>query len=122
MTTFTLPNGARFLTFDGDLLGQADSRTAPSSTNYDRTRWFECAVYRTEEGNYVFHTTGRSTRAGEQDRTRAVHCLTAEALIEAAKVDRNGILFIPHTTKHALSQAAELDEDLSDAYYTERVS
>lgn len=56
MTTYTIPNGDRTMSFDGDLLAFGTSGTGPRWP----LRWLEISIYRTDSGSYVLHTNGRS--------------------------------------------------------------
>lgn len=49
-------DGSRLLSFDGELLATASSRTP------DRDRWTEMRIYRTSGGSYILEKVGRSIR------------------------------------------------------------
>lgn len=55
MPTHKVRDGARLITFDGDLLARVTSRR-----DGDASRWTEMSLYRTEAGTYVLEKVGRS--------------------------------------------------------------
>lgn len=161
----TILNGDRVMTFEGELLA---SSTSFHPGSY---RWLEVAIYRTDAGNYIYQTIGRSrvfklalderqpgaklvdsslleemagagkiTVGGrgsqltlsdvqnqrvifETDRHRAVHSISAEGVVEAAKVrDRENILFLTKTAEECLRAAAAKDEGIQNAFFVEHVS
>jgi hypothetical protein len=55
MPTHKARDGARLITFDGDLLAKVTSRR-----DSDATRWTEMSLYRTDAGTYILEKVGRS--------------------------------------------------------------
>lgn len=112
--TLTDRDGARF-TFTGQLLG--------SGTSYRdfKQRWFEIDLYLTEDDEYVVHTRGRSTIAGESTLSRISRTSSAFEVVELLTVNHNGKLYIPRQSSHAMAQAAQWDDDIRDAYINRAV-
>lgn len=129
----------RDFVFTGEVIGSGTSR-AVAPANYDsrsktctceeferkrgRTcshlRWFEVDIYRTQAGNYVVSGRGRSICEGERDRNWAYTVDTAEELIEVLyRTDRDGIRYLTRTVRDALESAADRDEAVDDALFTE---
>lgn len=52
--THQVRDGARLLTFDGELLGHI------TSGDKDKTRWTEMSVYKTTSGTYILEKVGKS--------------------------------------------------------------
>lgn len=135
------------LDFTGRLLGRDSSyqshhthdalRSAAKNEKCSACRWFEVAIYRRyltekidldtippaisaiepEPGDYIVHTVGVSTVAGEQRLSRIASTDSAFEIIEfltVRKVDKEP--FITVQSSRALAQAAARDEDIRDAY------
>ena len=68
-------DGAADIKFSGRVLAKASSQE-------DKGRWTELALYRTEGVKYVCHSIGRTMWAGEHDRHAADVCETTDGVIE----------------------------------------
>lgn len=62
------------IAFRGDLI-------AAVSSEPDRGRWTELALYRTDSGRFICHTIGRTQRPGEHDRYSGRVCETEADVI-----------------------------------------
>lgn len=113
METYTLKrDGDRSLVFDGVRLGEGSSRRGSSP------RWFEVAIYRTAAGNYVVAGAGVSSVPGETDRRWAVHCHTGQEVVQAlTRRDDDNVEYLTRTAREALTDAAETDVGIRDAFY-----
>lgn len=65
--TYSVRDGTKLLTFDGEILAHISSRRPTSP------RWTEMSLYRTQGGTYVFEKIGRS---------RMVHMLGCNKIIQ----------------------------------------
>jgi len=131
-------NGSRH-EFTGALLGSGSSRSehhsdhrgesAQRGTKCSACRWFEVAIYRREPNrhnrgvaDYVVHTVGNTTVHGERRLSRIKYTRSAFDVLElltVRPVDRDP--FIAAQSARALAQAAQLDEDIRDAYINRAV-
>lgn len=112
-------NGGAFH-FVGQRLGSG------SSEHPDKDRWFEVDLYRgvvadDPEQVYVVHTQGKSRVAGEVTRSRIALSQSAYEVVELLTVNHNGKLYLPRQSSHALSQAAQWDDGIRDAYVNRAV-
>lgn len=116
------------------LLGDASSRRDEHTHDRERDpyvppggrcsacRWFEVDIYRTDAGTYVVHTVGASVVPGERRRSRVTETTSAYEVIELLTVRPYGKEpFITAQSAGALAQAAELDDDVRDAYINRAV-
>lgn len=112
METFTLKrDGDRSLVFEGELIGRGSSRRG------DAPRWFEVHIYRTAGGVFVIGGAGRSLLPGETDRCWAETAETGpEAVRLLTRKDDEGVEYLTRTARDALSQAAEADDRIRDAF------
>lgn len=135
--------------FLGVLLGSSTSQTYDHTGHADRfarrgekcsaCRWFEVAIYRrywidaedraagidyTHDGphDYVVHTVGGSSVAGEKRFSRVQGTTSPYDVIElltVRPVDRDP--FIASQSARALAQAADVDRGIRDAYINRAV-
>jgi len=94
-------------------------------------RWLETTILEetdVTQPRYVVHTVGRSVIPGESDRPRLVRTDSASEVVETLHVSRRRLAgdgpeetFIPRPSLLALAQAADVDDDLRDAYRARRV-
>lgn len=87
-----------------------------SSFRPHKIRWFEVAIYKTDDGEYVIHTRGCTVVAGEETWHRVVRTTSSFAVIEFLTVDHKGETYIPRDSIFALAQAAQWDDDLRARY------
>lgn len=97
-------------TIDAKLLGWG------SSNRPDKTRWFEVAIYRTVEGEYVVHTMGKSIVRDEQTRARIIRTSSPYEIVEVLTVTHRGDTYVPNASTRALAQAAAHDTGVREAY------
>lgn len=105
-----------------ELLGEGSSYAA------GKQRWFEVAIYVDEDGEYVVHTTGRTTHESETDRYRIVRTRSAFDVIELLTVRRVSqreahatkgratAPYVPVASLRALAQSADRDAKIREAY------
>jgi hypothetical protein len=80
MSTFTIRvTGDRPVTFKGDLIAQTNSRGTNGPTE---TRWYELALYRKQDGEYVLHIGYRTQWQGEEDTDLVEICGSEEEVAE----------------------------------------
>lgn len=133
MKTFeihTAQQGTR--TFTGEVLGAATSASdfhthpgphvPPGRDEQGRKnkcaacRWFEVTIYDdTTNDEFVLHTVGKTKVPGEIEFARIVSTKSARELVDLAVVRANPP-YLPAPTSRALAQAADLDDDIRDAY------
>lgn len=111
---FTLPrDGQRPLSVDGECLGRS------SSHRPGKLRWIEVAIFRTESGKYVVAGVGRTSVPGEDDRRWAYVEEAPDDVIRRLERYEQGsesTRYLTRTASSALSQAAEVDEGIRDAF------
>ena len=106
----------RTLEFDGVLLAHE------SSAKPGKARWFEVWIYRTGGGRWIVAGAGMSTVGGEDDRRWAQVCDEPTAVIERLRLyDEDGGAYVPRTSLDALRKAAQLDQQIKEAYEVESV-
>lgn len=113
-----LGRDGREFKFTGERLGSG------SSEHPDKDRWFEVDIYRgvvNDDPVYVVHTQGMSRIDGEVTRARVALSQSAYEVVELLTVNHNGKLYLPRQSSHALSQAAQWDDNLRDAYVNRAV-
>jgi hypothetical protein len=84
-------------------------------------RWLETTLYRTEDKKYVVHTIGRSIVPGEIDYIRVTFTTSAYEMVEILTVKSAREPYIPDPSARALAQAAELYDDVQEAYVNRAV-
>lgn len=95
-----------------------------SSEHPDKERWFEVDLYRgviNDEHVYVVHTQGKSRVVGDVTLARIALSQSAYEVVELLTVNHNGKLYLPRQSSRALSQAAQWDEGIRDAYVNRAV-
>jgi hypothetical protein len=114
----------------GYLLGRATSEKDDHNHSQDFTpdgqrcsacRWFEVLIVDTSEDDeagstYLVYTCGRTIIPGERDRTRFVWTDSPREVVEALVVRQHGQPKLPVASARALAQAADLDDDIADAF------
>lgn len=113
---FVLKDGDRHVEFDGALLGHSTSERSGKS------RWSEISIYRTRGGNFIVAGVGKTILAGESDRHWATVCERPQGVVEKLTLcDDDGTRYVPYTSRIALDQAIEQDDELGEAYKVEVV-
>lgn len=99
MERFTLRrNGARDVTFTGDLLASVNDRI---KYGQDQTRWNELQLYRTEAGSYVLNRINRTLWQGEHDEFSVDVFNEPEEITEFLEEDG----YLPNIAKDLLDAA-----------------
>jgi hypothetical protein len=86
-----------------------------------KERWFEVDLYKTHDATFIVHTRGLSTVPGERTRIRIVETTSAFEVVELLTVNHGGKIYLPRQSARALSQAAQWDDDIRDAYVNRAV-
>jgi hypothetical protein len=106
-------DGQQELRFEGELLGSSSSARA------GKDRWNEILIYRTSGGKYIAAGIGRTNRPNETDRHWAHVCETAPGvLVSLYMFDADGVRYLTRTARQAIEEAARVDEDIHNSYYT----
>ena len=114
--TIRVKDKARTLEFEGVLIGES------SSAESGKSHWIEIRVFKTSTGRYVIAYIGKTERPDEVDRPTAVVSETAQGAIEALYLqDGSGIRYLTKVARRALTAAAEVDDEIADAFYCEHV-
>lgn len=90
-----------------------------SSERPSKQRWFEVAIYKTEDNLYVVHTRGRTRVPGEFTKSRVVSTASSFEVIELLTVEQRQPIadrYVPRDSRRALAQAAQWDDDLMERY------
>jgi hypothetical protein len=101
---------------DGDVTITARRLGEGSSHKPYKTRWFEVAIFKDSDGQYVVHTRGVSTIPGEYTKLRVVKTSSSFEVVEFLMVEHAGERYIPRDSRRALAQAAQWDDDLMERY------
>lgn len=147
--TWTLPAAQNTqVTFDGKLLGAVSSRRPFHDKSHEgrayagrgeqcgACRWFEPRIFRevipdkkygfspakTTPGRYLVHFAGMSIVPGETNRLRHEWAVSPHEVVEllTTRHDRDVFLTIP--AARVLSQAANFDDELKEAYLDRAIS
>jgi hypothetical protein len=110
----------------GDYLAAATQNNSatgaqPRRLKCSACRWLETTLYRTEDKKYVIHTVGRSIVPGEIDYIRVTFTTSAYEMVEILTVKSAREPYIPDPSARALAQAAELYDDVQEAYVNRAV-
>jgi hypothetical protein len=128
MKSYTLHGRDGEVTFTGEVLGESSSQgqrhnhpgdVSPSRSRDQKCnacRWQETTIYGTSSGDFIAFTVGRSTLPGEVDFANVVQTDSARELVDRLIVKSAARPFIPAPAARALAQAADLDDDIADAY------
>ena len=120
VTTYRLRNRSdatlKFDEFNGILLGR------DSSFQEYKTRWFEVEIYLDVNGEFVVYTVGRTLVPDETSRYRIARTRSAYKVVELLTVVNNGKMYIPRQSSRALSEAAQFNDDIRDAYVNRAVT
>lgn len=128
------PNGV--IRFVGRTLGHASShedfhthdefdengerRYARPGRRCSGCRWHEVTIYEADEdegdARYLVVTRGPSIVPGERTFCRATWTDAATEVVELLVIRQGGQPTLPRSSARALAQAADLDDDLLDAY------
>lgn len=89
-------------------------------------RWFEIRIFRVTDpitvgGQYIVHTYGRTIIPGEIELCRLYVTSSPHEIIEFLTVHKNGYVFVPVASIHALAQAAHWDSEIEKAYLSAQV-
>lgn len=76
-------------------------------------RWFEIRVYAVDDGTWVVETVGQSIVPGEIVKRQVWFCDTPRRVVACLVQHRGNEYFIPNTSRRALDDAAEQDENLA---------
>lgn len=100
-----------------DPLARAKARhpAARSNPPCSACRWFEIHIIKHDD-DFIVSYVGRTTLDGETDRQNCHVTRSAHAVIEVLTQSRNGEMFIPRTSRLALSEAAGHDPDIEAAW------
>lgn len=116
MQDYDLDDGARRVTFTGQLLGQA------TSFRPGKERWFEVAIYKTQGGNYIVAGCGKTILAGEIDKSWVQTCESPGGVVERLHMyDHDKTRYIPTTSRKALDAAIAVDDGLREAFAVQHV-
>lgn len=125
--------------FQGELLGQASTRTTahnhadgdlpPAQRETDPAlrrrkcnacRWHEARIYADDDTDgYILYTEGGSAIPGEIPFRRMTRATTPLELLSVMVV-RTANPYVPVSSERALAQAADADDDLREAYLAMR--
>jgi hypothetical protein len=115
----------------GVLLGYASSRRTrhthpgadapPNGRGCQACRWLEVTIIR-HAGYYIVAYVGRSIIDGEANRVTVHSTQSAHTVIEVLTQTRDDTMFIPRTSRIALSEAAGRDEGIERAWIDRAVS
>lgn len=138
MESFTLHTETGDHTFTGKIMGASTSEAsyhnhagdflAPGRTPDGRRtkcsacRWLETKLYVTDTDKFVVHTVGRSIVPGETDYARVTFTPSAYEVVEILTIKSGKEPYIPVPSARALAQAAQLDDDIHDAYVNRAVT
>lgn len=114
LKTYTLHDRTGDVIFRGRHLGHG------TSWQVNKDRWFEVDIYRTRN-DYVVYTQGKTRVAGEVTFVRVARTTSAFEILELLTVQHNGKIYLPRQSSRALSQAAQWDDDIRDAYINRAV-
>lgn len=89
-------------------------------------RWFEIRIFRvidpiTVGGQYIVHTYGRTIVPDEIELCRLYVTSSPHEIIEFLTVHKNGFVFVPVASIHALAQAAHWDPEIERAYLSAQI-
>lgn len=115
--THQVQDGARTITFEGELLAEVNSRTD------ERVRWIELRLFRTVAGTYVLAGCGRTVVTGEVDRPWVQLAEEPEGIIDRLyMLSDEGARYMPHTSRRLLEVAAKRDSEIHSAYWREHIA
>lgn len=131
--SFDLPTPDGPITVKGRLLGFASSQRDQHSHDDEfvakggrcsACRWFEVRIIALtdDDDGWLVHTTGKTTLPDEREYCRAIFTESAFEVIEALTVRKTGTPSLPGPSARAVSQAAQHDEDIRDAYVNRAVA
>lgn len=107
---FSYPGDEQIVVKDAEILGFG------SSKGDTKDRWTELTIVGTETGYFVAGV-GRSRLPGETDRHWCSAYPEASKLVTGLlRPDGRGGKFMPNYGRDALESAADLDEDVNDAF------
>jgi len=135
---FLLPTPEGEVAVSAYLLGEGSSARpdahthegefAPPGQRCSSCRWQEVLILdeanaKSEVPKYVIHTLGQSVVPGEFKKCRLSRTSSAFEIVEILTVrTRDGSIFLPAPASRALAQAADLDENIRDAYINRKVA
>jgi hypothetical protein len=115
----------------GVLLGYASSRrnrhthpgtdTPPNGRGCQACRWLEVTIIR-HDSSYIVAYVGRTEISGEADRVTVHSTRSPHTVIEVLTQTRDDTMFIPRTSRIALSEAAGRDDGIERAWIDRAVS
>jgi hypothetical protein len=106
---------------DGDICIFAQLLGASSSWREHKSRWFEVAIYKTSDGEYIVYTKGMTNVPKEITKLRVVRTRSSFEVLQVLEVGRRDEPpYIPRDSMRALAQAAQWDDDLMERYLDAR--
>lgn len=122
----------QLVTFTGEEIGTASSKY--ETHNHDvvagplpgqrcsACRWQEVRLFQRADKTYCVYTVGRSTIPGERDFIKYRTTTSAFEVIELLTVRSGKNAFLPVPAARALAQAAQVDDEIRDAYVNRAVA
>ena len=100
-----------------------ENEQPPPGVRCSACRFFTIKIFICDGSpRYVAYTTGHTRIPGETERYRLFMTDSPLELIEMLTTRQQGRAFIPRDTLRALAQAADVDDDLYDAYADRKVA
>lgn len=88
---------------------------APHGTRCSACRWFEVALFRTQN-DYVLWSCGHTIVPTEKNRITIQRTPNEYRILEHMTVRKGETVFLPAPSAHVLADAAKVDEGIEEAY------
>lgn len=114
---YSVRDGDRTITFNGELLAAVSSRTE------EKDRWIELRLFLTEGGTYVLYGVGCTRVPGEVERPWVQLADEPEGIIDRLYMSSDeGARYMPNTSRRLLEEAASVDARIAAAWSEERIA